>query len=72
MDGDFQKNPIGQILDLIPHSDKCTKLNSLCSVCKNGTEAPFSFRKTKSNEKVLVGGADMYIPVCREHYKLLN
>jgi len=68
LDGDFQRNPIGEILDLIPHSDQCTKLTSLCSVCKDGTIAPFSRRIINSTDKVLVGGSDMYIPVCRKHF----
>jgi thymidine kinase len=68
LDGDFQKNPIGMILDLIPHSNHCVKLNSLCSICKDGTEAPFSKRTIQSKDKVLVGGSDMYIPVCRKHF----
>ena len=55
LDGDFQRKPIGQILDLIPMADKCIKLNSLCNICKDGTEAPFSFRLVKSRVKVQIG-----------------
>ena len=72
LDGDFQRKPIGQILDLIPMADKCVKLNSLCNICKDGTEAPFSFRLVKSNNIVLVGGSESYIPVCRKHFINLN
>jgi thymidine kinase len=70
LDGDFEKNPIGQILTLIPHAEKCIKLNSLCRLCNDGTEAPFSFRKVSSKDKILVGGVEMYIPVCRKHYQI--
>jgi thymidine kinase len=72
LDGDFQRKPIGQILDLIPMADKCIKLNSLCNICKDGTEAPFTFRLVKSNNKVLVGGSESYIPVCRKHFIILS
>jgi len=72
LDGDFQRKPIGQILDLIPMADKCVKLNSLCNICKDGTEAPFSFRLVKSNDIVLVGGSESYIPVCRKHFIILS
>jgi len=68
LDGDFQRKPIGHILDLIPMADRCVKLNSLCNICKDGTEAPFSFRLVKSNDIVLVGGSESYIPVCRKHF----
>jgi thymidine kinase len=72
LDGDFQQKPIGKILNLIPLSNKCVKLNSLCNICKDGTEAPFSFRIVQSNEAVLVGGSDSYMPLCRTHYNLLS
>jgi thymidine kinase len=68
LDGDFQRNPIGEILDLIPYADKCQKLNSLCCLCKDGTEAPFTKRLVASTDTVLVGGAECYTAVCRKHY----
>ena len=72
LDGDFEKNSIGQILELIPHAEKCKKINSLCNMCNDGTEGCFSFRKVESKNKILVGGFESYIPVCRKHYKELH
>lgn len=72
LDGDFQQKQIGQILNLIPLSNKCIKLNSVCNICKDGTEAPFTYRCIKSNEIILIGGLESYIPVCRKHYNHLN
>lgn len=68
LDGDFNRKPIGDILKLIPYADKCKKINSLCTLCLNGTKAPFSHRTIQSEEQVLVGGADLYQPLCRKHY----
>lgn len=68
LDGDFSRNPIGNILELIPYSDECIKYNSLCNLCKDGTNAPFTFRKVKSNDSILIGGSESYIPLCRKHY----
>jgi thymidine kinase len=64
LDGDFQRNKIGNLLDLIPMCDKMSKLHSLCSMCKNGTLAPFTFRSTCETEQVLIGN-DIYMPLCR-------
>ena len=72
LDGDFEKNPIGQILSLIPHAEKCNKINSLCNLCNDGTEGCFSFRKVSTKNTVLIGGVDLYIPVCRAHYTELS
>ena len=72
LDGDYMKNPIGSILELIPHSEKVVKLCSLCNMCKDGTLAPFTFRTIPSQDIILVGGAESYIPVCRAHYISLS
>ena len=72
LDGDFQRQPIGQMLELIPHADSCIKLNALCSKCKDGTNASFTHRIIHSNEQILIGGSDTYIPLCRKCYLNMN
>lgn len=73
LDGTFERKPFGQLIDLIPKADSVVKLTALCSLCKDGTEAPFSYRKTNNKDDIVVGGSDMYIPVCRKHYcELVN
>jgi thymidine kinase len=67
LDGDFERKKFGDILDLIPLCDKVRKLTSLCSICKDGTQAIFSMRLTKEKEQTVVG-SDNYIPVCRKCY----
>lgn len=67
LDGDFQRKPIGQILELIPLSDTCIKLTAECKLCNDGTRAPFSRRIVDSTDTILIGGAESYIPVCRKH-----
>jgi thymidine kinase len=67
LDGDFNRNKFGQILDLIPLCDKVIKLKSLCSICRNGNKALFSLRVTEEKEQVLIG-SDCYKPVCRACY----
>lgn len=72
LDGDFKREKIGKLLDLIPLSDKVTKLRALCGKCKDGTPAPFSFRNTNSTEQVLIGADDIYVPLCRRCYQIEN
>jgi len=67
LDGDFEKKRIGSFLDLIPHCDKVCKLTSLCSICRNGKEAIFSFRTTSETDQIVIG-SDNYIPLCRACY----
>ena len=68
LDGDFEKKRIGSFLDLIPHCDKVCKLTSLCSICRNGKEAIFSFRTTSETDQIVIG-SDNYIPLCRTCYR---
>jgi len=73
LDGDFQRKPIGEILDLIPYADKYKKMLALCTKCNDGTFAIFSHRLENSNSKqVLIGSNDLYEPLCRKHYLIHN
>jgi len=67
LDGDFEKKRIGSLLDLVPHCDKVCKLTSLCSICRNGKEAIFSFRTTQETDQIVIG-VNNYIPLCRACY----
>ena len=68
LNGDYKKEPIGDILKLIPHCDSITKLLALCIMCKDGTPGLFSKRIIKNDSKILVGSGEEYIAVCRKHY----
>jgi thymidine kinase len=47
LDGDFERKPIGNLLQLVPFSDHIIKLKSLCSLCRDGTPGVFSFRTSR-------------------------
>lgn len=73
LDGDSERKSFGKILELIPHADSVTKKTALCTVCMDGTEAIFSYYKGKTKEgQIKIGGEELYIPVCREHYNILE
>ena len=56
----------GSVLDIIPLADSVTKLTACCELC--GKRALFTLRKTEETQTELIGGADVYMPVCRQHY----
>ncbi|KAL0445453.1 UNVERIFIED_CONTAM: Thymidine kinase [Sesamum latifolium] len=41
-------------------------LDARCELC--GRRAFFTLRKTETTQTELIGGADVYMPVCRQHY----
>jgi thymidine kinase len=70
LDGTSERNPFGDILRLIPHAEEVERLNSFCSVCCNGTIANYSKycgTTVKDDSDVVIGGMELYKPVCRKH-----
>ena len=61
-----RRRRFGAILDIIPIADSVTKLTARCEVC--GQKGFFTLRKTCDTRTELIGGADVYMPVCRKHY----
>lgn len=68
LDGDAERKPFGEILELIPYCDSVIKRHAFCRRCKEPTPALFTYRKTNKDGQVLVGGAETYEPLCRKHY----
>jgi len=66
LDGTFDQKPFGDVLSLIPMADAATKLNAVCALCYN--EAPFTQRLTSETKVEVIGGSEMYRPVCRACY----
>lgn len=58
------------MLDLLPVADTVTKLASTCKFCAR--PARFSLRIAADERQEVVGGADKYAPVCRQHYVELS
>ena len=72
LDGDFNRNPFGEVLNCIPLCDKVTKFNALCMIENDGTPAPFSMLVAdpallkKGNQ--LVGDSDVFFSASRKAY----
>lgn len=71
LDGDINRNKFGYLIDLIPMAEKVKKMQAICVKC--GTTASFTQRHTIEDDTqkdtiVIVGGVEMYRPVCRVCY----
>jgi thymidine kinase len=66
LDMDFLGRPFGPMPAVLAMADYVTKLHAICVVC--GDIANFSYRKTVSDAKVLLGEQDVYEPRCRTCY----
>ena len=76
LDGTSERKPFGDMLRLIPHAEEVERLEAFCSVCGDGTIANYSQYKglrsvengANTKEEVVIGGTEVYRPVCRKHY----
>lgn len=69
LDGTFDRRPFGDMLRLLPHAEEVERLTAYCAVCRDGTPAIFSRRIDHERADVVaIGGASMYMPVCRRHF----
>ena len=69
LDGNYKREPFGDVSKLCSLADSFRKINALCKYCQDGTEAPFTACvEIMPTSGVLVGGSELYIAVCRAHY----
>lgn len=68
LDADFKGRPFGPIPELMAIAEDVTKVHAVCVDC--GYTANRSFRTGDSENLVLLGEKDMYIPLCRECYSI--
>jgi thymidine kinase len=63
LQGTFLRGPFLNIVTLIPKCEKIKKLSAICKLCKEN--ASFTFRTASKDVTTLIGGANMYMPLCR-------
>jgi len=81
LNGDSNRKPFGQILDIIPLADDISLLHAMDMIDKNGTFAFFSKKiqyqsQTQNqtpdlldkNKQIDIGAADKYVAVSRKNY----
>jgi thymidine kinase len=68
LNGEFNMNPLGDIINLIPIADNIIYKRSLC---KCGYHASFSSLKNniKHKSNVVIGSNDKYMPTCRNCFE---
>ena len=67
LNGDYQRNPFGEINELIPYCDTIKFLRPFCKLCTNKI-TPASFTKRISPETNTISVDAEYLPVCRSCY----
>ena len=72
LNSDCYRNDFGELYKFFSKCDTITKLNPFCKECKDSEvikPAIFSKRvQTENSDQIVIGGSDVYIPVCRKCY----
>jgi len=68
LDGDSQRRPFGQTLNVIPLCDDVIRLHAYDTVKCDGSTAHFSLRLDPCDDVVQVGGSESYAAVARDTY----
>ncbi|MGY0391130.1 thymidine kinase [Bizionia sp. KMM 8389] len=66
LDMDFKGNPFGPMPNLMATAEYVTKVHAICT--KTGNLAQYSYRKSKSDDLVLLGEVEEYEPLSRAAY----
>lgn len=66
LDMDYLGNPFETTMYLMGIADVVNKFKAICEFC--GEDATYSHRICKSNEQILLGEKESYIPLCRNCY----
>ena len=64
LQGTFLRGAFPNILNLIPKCEKIKKLTAICKLCKQN--ASFTFRTASKDVQSMIGGENMYMPLCRD------
>ena len=66
LDMDYKGVPFKNMANLMATAEYVTKVHAICP--KTGGLAQYSFRKTKSKKRILLGKGDEYMPLSRAAY----
>ena len=64
LDMDFTGTPFEVVKELMPIADYLYKHHAVCVKC--GNDAWVSHRKSKAQERIIIGASDEYEPLCRK------
>ncbi|XP_014666491.1 PREDICTED: thymidine kinase, cytosolic-like [Priapulus caudatus] len=67
LDGTFQRQGFGNILNLVPLAESVNKLTAVCMKCYG--DASYTKRKGHETALEVIGGADKYMAVCRSCFE---
>ena len=71
LDLDFKREKFGELMDLVPYSNKVYKLTGKCNTKKCYNPSEFSHRIIEFDNQLLIGN-DCYIPLCKNCYENIN
>jgi thymidine kinase len=72
LDLDFQKQPFEPMAQLAAMTPCITSMKAKCHICEKPASFTQLFKPTQTKDQILVGGSELYRPVCAQHFALPN
>lgn len=69
LNGDYKRQMFDNLVYLLPICEEITKLTS---ICRCGNDASFTHRKINNTKQEIIGGKDIYEPLCRKCFFKFN
>lgn len=66
LDGDYKQKVFENVSYIIPYCYDVVKLRAVCMKCHKRDSAIYSKRISDDQERVVIGGSDKYIAVCKD------
>jgi thymidine kinase len=70
LDLSFKGKPFKEIKEMMPWATKIIKCPAVCGVC--GEDAFYTYRKSLTEDEIMIGGKEAYDPRCFMHHPLVN
>lgn len=66
LDGDYKTDIFENVAFILPKTNTVSKLHAVCMKCRDLQGGIFTSRLSNETERVVIGGSDKYLAVCRK------
>lgn len=68
LNGGYHRQEFPSVSLLLPLVSDIQYQTAFCTICRNGTPSCFTHRKHHDSPEIVIGGAELYEALCRQHY----
>lgn len=70
LDLSFKCKPFKEVAAMMPWATNIVKCPAICNIC--GEDAFYTYRKSLTDDEIMIGGKEAYDPRCFNHHPIIN